>query len=834
MMALDFSGAPGPLFPGLGPGIGSLVVYDGPDGPAVFAASGATGGLVMMSVTPGGTDILEQRFFEPAVQGAVDGRLALIETPDGPVIVFGTDGANTLVGYRVTASGLGDIVTLVAPGLGRAASAPGLTPILQDASGDLFTVEPGLLRSFELTQGGGVTVAASFADSDGSVFAQPAALDAAQVGPSRFLLTADRETVDITAFRIDAGGFAPQITARLGREDGLGLFAVPVGLEAVDVAGRSYVVVATAPESGAGAALSVLELTAAGALAVSDHILDTRDTRFGAVTGLSAATHDGWTYIAVAGGDGGLSLLTLLPGGRLVHLDTFVSTGASVVSPVRDIALSAAGDRLSALLSAATGPHLIEVTADLSQQGLFLAGTTGAEALTGGALDDMLAGGAGADTLTGGGGADILSDGAGSDRLTGGAGADRFVLAADGTRDEISDFTPGSDRLDLSAWSFLYDPSQLTITPDAWGARVVFRGETLDLVSASGAALSVAEVQDAVERTFDRPPLALTRDAPDTQAAQSLIGSDSADSLSAGAGADTLLGGSGDDTLFGGAGNDSVLGEAGRDWVSLGAGDDFFRDAAEAGAAGRDTVFGGAGADTIAGGGGDDRFEGEAGADLIYGGAGRDTLAGGAGGDAILSGSGDDSVDGGDGNDWVALEAGDDFFQDAFEWDGAGQDTVFGGAGDDTIAGWGGNDRFDGEAGDDVIYGGFGRDSVTGGPGRDWIDLGAGDDTYFDTDESGESGRDTITGGAGADRFVFGAVISREVIVDFEPGVDRLELSPALVGGRTAQGVVDDLARGRSDGVLITVAEAQTIFLRDLDSPAALLPSLTLTDDPLA
>lgn len=305
------------------------------------------------------------------------------------------------------------------------------------------------------------------------------------------------------------------------------------------------------------------------------------------------------------------------------------------------------------------------------------------------------------------------------------------------------------------------------------------------------------------------------------------------DTLSSADGEDTIDGGAGDDVIYAGSGNDSVLGGSGRDWVTLDAGNDFFRDDAEWSAEGRDTVFGGIGDDTIAGWGGDDEFYGEAGSDLIYGGSGADTVSGGSGDDGLLSGTGNDSVEGGEGNDWVSLGDGDDFFRDDFEWDGAGQDTVFGGAGNDTIAGWGGNDRFDGEDGNDVIYGGFGRDVVTGGNGRDWIDLGPGDDIYFDTPETGAGGRDTITGGAGADTFVFFDEVSRDVITDFELGVDKLQFTATLVNERSAQAVVDELATLTANGVLITFDPGQTILLQNLTSTAFLASDITISDSPI-
>ena len=95
-----------------------------------------------------------------------------------------------------------------------------------------------------------------------------------------------------------------------------------------------------------------------------------------------------------------------------------------------------------------------------------LSGAAGNDLLSGQQSSDKLFGGQGNDTLVGGQGIDRLSAEAGEDRLLGGLGADRmaggdgadvfvFSSAAEaGTaaaHDRISDFTAGSDRLDLAA-----------------------------------------------------------------------------------------------------------------------------------------------------------------------------------------------------------------------------------------------------------------------------------------------------------------------------------------------------------------------------------------------
>lgn len=86
-----------------------------------------------------------------------------------------------------------------------------------------------------------------------------------------------------------------------------------------------------------------------------------------------------------------------------------------------------------------------------------LSGTTRADRITGTSADEVLDGKAGNDTLNGGGGNDVLYGGAGRDVMTGGAGNDTFLFKSVAemgttarTRDVITDFKPGQDKIDLS------------------------------------------------------------------------------------------------------------------------------------------------------------------------------------------------------------------------------------------------------------------------------------------------------------------------------------------------------------------------------------------------
>lgn len=102
------------------------------------------------------------------------------------------------------------------------------------------------------------------------------------------------------------------------------------------------------------------------------------------------------------------------------------------------------------------------VTVNLSRTALQATGGSGTdrirsfENLTGSAFADNLAGSNGANKLNGLGGNDVLRGLGGADTLTGGAGNDVFRFdgvshsgAAPGTRDVITDFTRGQDRIDL-------------------------------------------------------------------------------------------------------------------------------------------------------------------------------------------------------------------------------------------------------------------------------------------------------------------------------------------------------------------------------------------------
>ena len=73
------------------------------------------------------------------------------------------------------------------------------------------------------------------------------------------------------------------------------------------------------------------------------------------------------------------------------------------------------------------------------------------------------------------------------------------------------------------------------------------------------------------------------------------------------------------------------------------------------------------------------------------------------------------------------------------------------------------NNRLSGLGGDDTIFGYGGKDTIFGGTGGDILRVG---------------GDDRLSGNAGADHFVYNSVaeISGDVITDFTPGSDKIDL----------------------------------------------------------
>ncbi|HVA13796.1 MAG TPA: type I secretion C-terminal target domain-containing protein [Stellaceae bacterium] len=211
-----------------------------------------------------------------------------------------------------------------------------------------------------------------------------------------------------------------------------------------------------------------------------------------------------------------------------------------------------------------------------------------AQTVTANALGDTITSNDYASTLIGGSGNDTLIAGQGADTMTGGAGADTFVFnALPWNAGHITDFTPGTDRLDIS--SLLSDSGFTGSDPvadgyvsfasngsggtevyvnshsasDPWPTLIT----TLDNVSPAGLTTTNVFGESDSAANYALPSgvqdVQLTGTAAQTVTGNSLndliVSNNYGSTLIAGSGNDTLIAGQGADILTGGAGSDTFV-----------------------------------------------------------------------------------------------------------------------------------------------------------------------------------------------------------------------------------------------------------------------------------
>ena len=128
-----------------------------------------------------------------------------------------------------------------------------------------------------------------------------------------------------------------------------------------------------------------------------------------------------------------------------------------------------AGDDTVILEGDYTGSKAATIKLANNFENLDIRETSGLLNLTGNNSNNELTGNDSRNTLSGGNGDDVLRGGLGNDTLTGGAGADHFVFDTELNSmtnvDIITDFAPGTDKIDLSSilMDALGDPGTLSM-----------------------------------------------------------------------------------------------------------------------------------------------------------------------------------------------------------------------------------------------------------------------------------------------------------------------------------------------------------------------------------
>lgn len=614
-----------------------------------------------------------------------------------------------------------------------------------------------------------------------------------KLGGATYVLAASASSQVMTSFQLDPTRGLVEVDS-LSNDDGIGWAGISA-IRTVEAYGRSFAVVAASLSS----TLTVVGLSDDGQLKPIDHVMDTLHSRFGGVVAMEIATVAGRPIVIAAGADGGVTALMLLPDGRLFECAVQADTDALPLADISAIEVLVIGGVLHIYAAGTREAGIAHLTLDLSSLAAPQLGGALADHLTGGAGSDLLWGGAGDDRLVAGAGDDILMDGAGADTMAGQAGADTFVLNRDGEIDEITDFDPLSDRLDLSAWGRLYDLSAVSIARLPTGAVVLQYGEERLVIHGrdglwiTEAALRAALVTDVfhlpvgdIANIFDRV-LVQARATDGGAVAVATLSEDHGDARLTGTyGRDSLTGNSFANEIFGFEGDDTLIGGGGRDTLDGGSGHDVYV-IADVGVTIRDS-------------GGTDRIEswvnmilptgievgqlmgtddlwltGTAGHDILYGNIGANRLDGGVGNDRLLGGGGADTLIGGIGSDTFSLAAGDgqvaqayggagdDWFEvrsardQVIEAPGEGRDTVRSWASlalpdnVEVLELWGLAIEGTGNAGANTIVGTAGANRLIGLAGDDRLEGGGGNDTL-----DGGDGNDILEGGMGADTLIGG------------------------------------------------------------------------------
>ena len=171
----------------------------------------------------------------------------------------------------------------------------------------------GGLAHFAYT-GGGYATGIGLEDASDRYLGDIAAIAPFVVAGTSYVATASATENGVNIASVTETGLTQ--TGALGAADSLPI-STPSDLEVLHRLDETLIVVASVGTSS----LSILDVEN-GVPALADHIYDSAATRFQGASSAATATYGDFAFVAAGGAEGGVSLLTVLPGGRLVHLDS--------------------------------------------------------------------------------------------------------------------------------------------------------------------------------------------------------------------------------------------------------------------------------------------------------------------------------------------------------------------------------------------------------------------------------------------------------------------------------------------------------------------------------
>ena len=381
--------------------------------------------------------------------------------------------------------------------------------------------------------------------------------------------------------------------------------------------------------------------------------------------------------------------------------------------------------------------------------------------ISGGYGADYLAGDSGNDIINGDNGNDIIIGGYGNDTLTGGAGKNIFIYDDGDGNDVITDYTAGSDTIQIDSGSIIGSSlsgndvilnigsgsiklknaknKNITVT-DSNG------NTTTKIYNDSATTLTVTDNDSA---TITLNSLIKTVDATSRTKAVNIIGNSLANSILGGNAADTLNGGKGNDNLKGGNGKDVFV-------YANGDGNDVITDytanydkikltsgsITSSSLSGNDVILKiGTGSIklknaknkniTVTDSNGNTTTK-------IYGITSTTLKITNSDSATVTADSSIKTIDAA--KRTKAIKITGNYLANTING-GSGADTIYGGSGNDSILGNSGKDSLFGDSGNDTLIGGKGNDTLKGGAGKDVFVYANGDGSDWITDYTSQ---DTI------------------------------------------------------------------------------------------
>ncbi|MEO0905085.1 MAG: hypothetical protein AAFX89_10025, partial [Pseudomonadota bacterium] len=263
--------------------ITDLMVLDVNGTPTLYSSTRYDGVLRQWDIDSGVLSIGESTPFDGTLMAGRTGNMTGLETGAGPAVLVGggADGALQIVALAGDGGfdGATALTSLPAAFDGFQHSA---TLTMSDGDQFVFGALAGQTGLARLTfdANGALQGQTVLQDATAGTAAGIAGTAAVNVAGQQFIVTTSTSQNSITARSVDDTGAIMNETS-ITADDGLWINA-PTALEAATVGGTSYLILAAAGTDS----LSVVELGIDGSMIVRDHVLDSRDTRFGGVTSL--------------------------------------------------------------------------------------------------------------------------------------------------------------------------------------------------------------------------------------------------------------------------------------------------------------------------------------------------------------------------------------------------------------------------------------------------------------------------------------------------------------------------------------------------------------------